>query len=57
MRELTNLDIRPEVDDKHTVCVLQISGASLKINGLSADEFPPLPKFKEDKKVVYRRKR
>ena len=23
-----------------------------KINGLSADEFPPLPKFKEDKKVV-----
>ena len=23
-----------------------------KINGLSADEFPPLPKFKEDKKIV-----
>src|SRR5436190_23368286 len=29
------------------------SGASFyKINGLSADEFPPMPKFKEDKKVT-----
>jgi len=40
-----------EVDDKHTCSVR--SGASFyKINGLGADEFPPLPKFKEDKKVV-----
>jgi DNA polymerase-3 subunit beta len=38
------------VDDKNTCSVR--SGASFyKINGLSADEFPPLPKFKEEKKV------
>jgi len=30
----------------------ELSPGVLKINGLSADEFPPLPKFKEDKKVV-----
>ena len=30
-----------------------VAGASFyKINGLAAEEFPPLPKFKEDKKVV-----
>ena len=51
VRELSNVDIDLEVDDKH--CCSIRSGASFyKINGLSADEFPPLPKFKEDKKVV-----
>src|SRR5580765_375678 len=51
IRELTNLEIDLEVDEKHTCSVR--SGASFyKINGLSADEFPPLPKFKDDKKVV-----
>src|SRR3954452_19345655 len=51
IRELNNPEIELEVDDKNTCSVR--SGASFyKINGLSADEFPPLPKFKEEKKVV-----
>src|SRR4051794_36620871 len=51
VRELNNPEIELEVDDKNTCSVR--SGASFyKINGLSADEFPPLPKFKEDKKVI-----
>lgn len=51
VRELGNSEIDLEVDDKHVTSVR--SGPSFyKINGLSADEFPPLPKFKEDKKVV-----
>ena len=39
-----------EVDDKHT-CIVRAAGSFYRINGLSADEFPPLPKFKEEKKV------
>ena len=51
VRELNTPEIEIEVDDKNTCSVR--SGASFyKINGLSADEFPPLPKFKEDKKVT-----
>ena len=51
VRELANLEIDLEADEKHNCSVR--SGASFyKINGLSADEFPPLPKFKEDKKVA-----
>src|SRR3954453_13099427 len=51
IRELNNPEIELEVDVKNTCSVR--SGASFyKINGLSADEFPPLPKFKEDKKVI-----
>ncbi len=51
VRELNNPEIEIEVDDKNTCSVR--SGASFyKINGLSADEFPPAPKFKEDKKIV-----
>ena len=51
VRELTNMEIELEVDEKNTCSVR--SGASFyKINGLSADEFPPMPQFKEDKKVV-----
>ena len=51
IRELNNPEIEIEVDERNTCSVR--SGASFyKINGLSAEEFPPLPKFKEDKKVV-----
>jgi len=51
VRELSNSEIDFEVDDKNTSSIR--SGESFyKINGLSADEFPPLPKFKEEKKVV-----
>src|SRR6516165_8770464 len=40
-----------EIDDKNVASVR--SGSScFKIHGLAADEFPPLPQFKDDKKVV-----
>jgi len=40
-----------EVDDKN-VCSVRSGPSFFKIRGLGAEEFPPLPKFKEDKKVV-----
>src|SRR6266481_2213409 len=51
VRELTNLEIDLQVDEKN-VCQIQSGPSFYRINGLSADEFPPLPKFKEEKKVV-----
>lgn len=51
VRELSNSDIDIEVDDKN-VCAVRSGSSFFKINGLSADEFPPLQPFKEDKKVV-----
>src|ERR1043166_9690277 len=51
VRELPNAEMDLEVDDKN-VCSIRSGASFYKINGLSADEFPPLPKFKEDKKVV-----
>jgi DNA polymerase III subunit beta len=51
VRELNNGEIELEVDDKSN-CSIRSGASFYKINGLSADEFPPMPKFKEDKKVV-----
>ena len=51
VRELNNADIDLEVDKKNT-CSVQSGASFYKINGLSADEFPPMQKFKEEKKVV-----
>jgi len=51
VRELMNADIELSVDDKN-VCSVQSGPSFYKINGLSADEFPQLPQFKEDKKVA-----
>jgi DNA polymerase III subunit beta len=51
VRELSNSDIDLEVDEKN-VCSIRSGPSFYRINGLSADEFPPLPKFKEEKKVV-----
>src|SRR5579862_9629590 len=51
VRELNNPEIEIEVDDKNQ-CSVRSGASYFKINGLSADEFPPLPKFKEEKKVV-----
>src|ERR1035438_8664841 len=49
VREL-NGEIEIESDDKNIASIR--SGSSyFKIHGLGADEFPPLPKFKDDKKV------
>src|SRR6516165_2600851 len=51
VRELSNSEIDLEVDEKHA-CTIRSGPSFYKINGLSADEFPPMPKFKEDKKVI-----
>jgi DNA polymerase-3 subunit beta len=50
VREL-NGDIDIEVDDKN-IAIIRSGSSFFKINGLGADEFPPLPKFKDDKKVA-----
>src|SRR6478672_2804244 len=46
VRELANADIDLQVDEKN-VCNIQSGSSFYKINGLSADEFPPPPQFKE----------
>ncbi len=51
VRELGNAELDMEVDDKN-VCTIRSGPSFYRINGLSADEFPPTPNFKEDKKVV-----
>jgi len=51
VRELTAPEIDLEVDDKN-VTSLRSGSSFFKIRGLGAEEFPPLPKFKEDKKVA-----
>jgi DNA polymerase-3 subunit beta len=51
VRELSNSEIDLEVDDKN-YCTIRSGSSFYKIHGLSADEFPPMPKFKDDKKVV-----
>jgi DNA polymerase-3 subunit beta len=49
VRELQG-EIEIETDDKNLSSIR--SGSSFfKIHGLAADEFPPMPKFKDDKKV------
>ncbi len=51
IRELASAEIEIEVDEKH-VSSIRAGASFYKINGLSSDEFPPLPKFKDDKKVI-----
>src|ERR1022692_1472993 len=50
VRELNGSEIDLEVDEKN-VCSVRCGSSFYKILGLGADEFPPLPKFKDDKKV------
>src|SRR6185436_1644678 len=50
-RELGNGEIDIEVDEKN-VCSVRSGPSFYKIHGLGADEFPPMTKFKEDKKVT-----
>ncbi len=49
-RELGHPELELEVDDKN-VTSLRAGSSFYKIRGLGPDEFPPLPKFKEDKQV------
>jgi DNA polymerase III subunit beta len=50
VKELNGSEIDLETDEKN-VTVIRCGPSYYKIHGLSADEFPPLPKFKDDKKV------
>jgi DNA polymerase-3 subunit beta len=50
VRELNGSEIDIEVDEKN-ICSVRCGSSFYKIHGLNADEFPPLPKFKDDKKV------
>src|ERR1039457_6050913 len=50
VRELGGNEIDIETDDKNITSV-RCNSSFYKIHGLGADEFPPLPKFKDDKKV------
>src|SRR5271167_4052285 len=51
VRELNGIEIDLETDEKNITTIR--SGSSFyKIHGLGADEFPPLPKFTDDKKVA-----
>jgi DNA polymerase-3 subunit beta len=50
VRELPAQEIELEVSDKN-VCSIRAGSSFYKINGLAAEEFPPLPQFKENKRV------
>lgn len=51
IRELTSPEIEIETDDKN-VTSIRAGSSFFKIRGLAAEEFPPLPKFKEDKRIT-----
>ena len=50
VRELASSEIDLEVDEKN-ICSVRAGASFYKIHGLAAEEFPPLPKFKDDKKI------
>lgn len=50
-KELGSGEMDLEVDEKN-ICSVKSGPSFYKIHGLGADEFPPMPKFKEEKKVV-----
>lgn len=51
VRELSNSGVDLEVDDKN-VCSIRSGPSFFKLRGLGAEEFPPAPTFKEEKKLV-----
>ncbi len=50
-RELAGGEIDLEVDDKN-ICSIRSGPSFYRIHGLAAEEFPPVTKFKDDKKVT-----
>lgn len=50
VRELPNPEVDVNVDDKN-VCALRSGESFYKINGIAAEEYPPMPQFKESKKT------
>ncbi len=51
IRELSSPEIEIETDEKNVTSV-RAGSSFFKIRGLAAEEFPPLPKFKEDKSIT-----
>ena len=51
VRELTNPQIEMEVDDKN-VTTIRSGSSFFKVRGLGSEEFPPLPTFKEERRVA-----
>lgn len=51
VRELANSEIDLEVDDKN-VCALRSGASFFKIKGLGAEEFPPPPRFADNRRVT-----
>jgi DNA polymerase III subunit beta len=51
VRELASPEIELEVDEKNA-CSVRAGASFYKINGLSADEFPPIQTLKDDKKIT-----
>jgi len=51
VRELGSGEIDLEVDDKNG-CKIKAGGSFYRMNGLAAEEFPPLPKFVESRSLV-----
>ena len=49
-KELASQEIDLEVDDK-SFCSVRAGSSFFKIRGLGPEEFPPMPKFKDDKKI------
>jgi DNA polymerase-3 subunit beta len=50
-KELASQEIDLEVDDK-SFCSVRAGSSFFKIRGLGPEEFPPMPKFKDDKKIT-----
>ena len=51
VRELNGGEIEIETDEKNLTSI-RSGGSFFKIHGLGADEFPPIQKIKDDKKVI-----
>ncbi len=51
VRELSNAELDMEVDEKN-YCTIRSGSSFYRINGLAAEEFPPIPTFQENKTVV-----
>jgi len=51
VRELGGAEIEIEVDDKNA-CKIKAGASFYKLNGLSAEEFPPLQSFSEKRKII-----
>lgn len=51
VREMGNQELEMEVDDKN-VCAIRSGASFYKVHGLASEEFPPIQKFKDEKKVT-----